>query len=150
MMTRRLAAAAILAGCPVVAQATENPWTGTWKLAPARSSPGAVGAAPTYVLAITPDRQIRWEIPAIGEVVTGHVDGQPMVVHRSRPTPGLTLSVSSNDPALPHELVYKTEKDGRQTGGGTMTLIEGGKAWVDVSWVTGREDFGGELVYVRD
>lgn len=142
-------AAAILAFYPMAAQATESPWTGTWKLDPARSSPEADGAPAAYVLAITADRKIRWEIPSIGEVVTGYVDGQPMVVHRTKPTPGLTLSVSSSDPALPHELAYKVAKNGRQLGGGRMILIEGGKAWVDISWATGKEEYGAELVYVR-
>lgn len=142
-------AAAILAFYPMAAHATESPWTGTWKLAPARSSPGADGAPPVYVLAITADRRIRWEISSIGEVVTGHIDGQPMVVHRTKPTPGLTLSVSSSDPALPHELAYKVEKNGTQLGGGRMILIEGGKAWVDISWAAGKEEYGAELVYVR-
>ena len=133
---------------PIAAHAADNPWNGSWKLDPARSSPGG-GGAPGYRFLLGPDNSIRWEIPELGEVVTGHVDGRPMQIHRTKPTPGLTLSVSPGASGGPPILNYAVARNGIQLGGGTMTLIEGGKAWVDVSWGGTHPEDGGELVYIR-
>jgi len=76
------------------------------------------------------DGGITWEIPSLGEVVRGKTDGQPMPVHRLKPTPGLTLSVKAEGPTV---LLYTVARDGKPPGEGRMTLVEDGKAWVDIS-----------------
>ncbi len=127
--------------------AAENPWNGSWTLDAARSMPGAKDqGAEGYRFTIQDDGQIRWEIPSLGEVVTGRTDGQPMVIHRAKPTPGLTLSVVSDGPRV---LLYKVAHNGKPQGEGRMTLVENGKAWVDISWPAGKPEYAGELVYVR-
>ncbi len=129
------------------ALAAESPWNGAWTLDAARSSAHAKDmAAPGYAFTITPGGAIRWEIPALKEVVTGNTDGQPMVIHRPSARPGLTLSLQPEGPLTLH---YKVARDGKPTGEGRMTLIEGGKAWVDISWQAGKQLYAGELVYVR-
>jgi hypothetical protein len=30
-----------------------------------------------------------------------------------------------------------------------MTLVDNGKAWVDISWPAGQPQYAGELVYVK-
>lgn len=140
---RRLALALLLT--PAVAAA--SPWDGTWTLDATRSSAGAAEfAAPAYRFAIMPDEHITWEIPAIGEVVRGVTDGAPMPVHRRKPVPGMTLSVRADGPWT---LRYQVAYGGKVDGEGVMRLIEGGKAWVDLSWRVDKPEDAGALVYVR-
>ncbi len=125
----------------------DNPWNGTWKLDAARSSPEAKDqAADGYRFFIQPDSQIQWEIPSLGEVVKGKLDGQPMEIHRAKPTPGLTLSVVADGPRV---LCYKVARNGKPQGEGRMTLVEKGKAWVDISWPAGKPEYAGEVVYIK-
>ncbi len=112
-----------------------------------RSTPGIKDqAADAYRFSLQPDGEIKWEIPSLGEVVTGRTDGKPMVIRRSKPTPGLTLSVQAEGPTV---LLYKVARDGKPQGEGRMTLVENGKAWVDLSWPAGQPQYAGELVYVK-
>ena len=146
-MRRLLAAAVACSSCAPAALAADDIWNGSWKLDAARSSAGAEeNAADGYVFDIQPDGRIRWEIPTLGEVVTGRVDGQPMTVRRTKERPGMTLSV---EPDGPLSLRYKVAVNGEPEGEGRMTIIEGGKAWVDISWRSGMAEYAGELVYVR-
>ncbi len=91
------------------------------------------------------DGRIRWEIPSLHEVVEGRMDGRPMPIRRSRPT-SLTLAVSAEGPRV---LVYHVARDGKPEGEGRMTLVDQGKAWVDISEPAGRPDLAGAVVYVR-
>ena len=152
-----LAAGAIAAGLLAAggagateAGATEagaSKWDGSWALDAARSTKGAAAfAAPGYVFAIMPDGRITWRIPAIGEVATGRTDGTAMAVHRTRPTPGLTLAVRADGPWTLH---YVVARNGIAEGAGLMRLVEGGRAWVDLSWRVDKPVDAGELVYVR-
>ncbi len=88
----------------------------------------------------------QWEIPSLGEVVTGKTDGVPMEIHRTKPSPGLTLSVTAEGPEV---LIYKVARNGKPEGEGRMTLVENGKAWVDISWPAGQPQYAGEVVYVK-
>jgi hypothetical protein len=125
----------------------ENPWNGTWVLDAGRSTPGIKDqAAGAYRFTLQSDGQIKWEIPSLGEVVTGKTDGVPMELHRTKPSPGLTLSVTAEGPEV---LLYKVARNGKTMGEGRMTLVENGKAWVDISWPAGQPQYAGELVYVR-
>ena len=127
--------------------AAESPWNGTWVLDASRSTPGIKDqAADGYRFTIQPDGAIKWEIPSLGEVVTGRTDGQPMEIHRTKPTPGLTLSVTAEGERV---LRYKVARDGKPEGEGRMTLVENGKAWVDISWPAGQPQYAGEVVYVK-
>ena len=137
----------LLLGAAGAARAAESPWNGTWKLDAARSTPGIEDhAADGYAFHITEDGWIRWEIPSLGEVVEGHLDGKPMDIHRSKPTPGLTLAVEAEGPYVLH---YKVARNGKPAGEGRMTLVEDGKAWVDVSWQAGLTLQAAELIYTR-
>lgn len=69
-----------------------------------------------------------------------------MPIRRSVPTPGLTLAVTAEGPLT---LLYKVTKDGRPVGEGRMTLVEDGRAWLDLSWPAGHPEQAGALVYVR-
>ena len=127
--------------------AAASGWDGAWTLDPGRSTTGAAAfAAPGYVFAITPDGRLTWRIPAIGEIVTGRTDGRPMAVHRTRPVPGMTLGVRADGPWTLH---YVVARNGVAEGAGLMRLIEGGRAWVDLSWRVDKPESAGELVYVR-
>ncbi len=129
------------------ATTTENPWNGTWVLDASRSTPGIKEqAAEGYRFTLQPDGQIKWEIPSIGEVVTGETNGVPMEVHRTKPSPGLTLSVTAEGPEV---LIYRVARNGKPVGEGRMTLVENGKAWVDISWPAGQPQYAGEVVYVK-
>lgn len=87
--------------------------------------PGAKDqVAADYRFTLGSHHEIRWEIPSLGEVVTGHTDGQPMPIHRSEPTPSLTLAITAVGPLT---LLYKVAKDGKPVGQGRMTLVEDGK-----------------------
>lgn len=123
-----------------------NPWTGTWALDLARSSAAAKeGAADAYRFTFTSDDAITWEIPSLGEVVKLHLDGKPMPIHRTVSTTGLTLAVSRGGPRT---LLYRVARNGHVEGGGSMTLVDGNSAWVDLNW-GGDPNDGAELVYVR-
>jgi hypothetical protein len=142
-----LATALFLACLTPATTPPENPWNGIWVLDAGRSTPGIKDeAAEAYRFTLQADGQIKWEIPSLGEVVTGKTDGVPMEVHRTKPTPGLTLSVTAEGPQV---LVYKVARNGKLTGEGRMTLVDNGKAWVDISWPAGQPQYAGELVYVK-
>lgn len=57
-----------------------------------------------------------------------------MEIHRTKPSPGLTLRVTAEGPEV---LIYKVARNGKPEGEGRMALVENGKAWVDISWPTG-------------
>ena len=133
-----------------------NPWNGTWKLDVARSSPAAAeaGVPQAYRFTLGPSGPaavpITWEIPELGEVVTGRTDGAPMPIRRTKPTPGLTLAVRTDGPAA---LTYTVLRNGKNTGGGRMMLVDNGRAWVDLTWPAengkDRQDLASELIYVK-
>jgi hypothetical protein len=126
---------------------SDNPWNGTWVLDSSRSTPGIKDqAADAYRLTLQTDGQIKWEIPSLGEVVTGKTDGVPMEVHRTKPSPGLTLSVTAEGSQV---LIYKVARNGKPEAEGRMTLVENGKAWVDISWPADKPQYAGEVVYVK-
>jgi hypothetical protein len=142
-----MAATLFLASLTPSATPAENPWNGTWILDASRSTPGIKDqAAEGYRFTLQPDGQIKWEIPSLGEVVTGRTDGVPMEIHRTKPSPGLTLSVIAEGPEV---LIYKVARNGKPEGEGRMTLVENGKAWVDISWPAGKPQYAGEVVYVK-
>jgi hypothetical protein len=142
-----LATTLLLASLPPATTSAENPWNGTWVLDASRSTPGIKDqAANAYRFTLQPDGQIKCEIPSLGEVVTGKTDGVPMEVHRTKPSPGLTLSVTAEGPEV---LIYKVAHDGKPKGEGRITLVENGKAWVDISWPAGQPQYAGEVVYVK-
>ncbi len=136
--------------------ASPNPWNGTWKLDVKRSSPVAAeeGVPQAYRFTLGPSGPtavpITWEIPELGEVVTGRTDGSPMPIHRTHPSPGLALGVRTDGPAA---LTYIVYKDGKNTGGGHMMLVDNGKSWVDLTWPAenghDRQDLASQLVYTR-
>lgn len=137
----------LLASITPATTSAKNPWNGTWVLDASRSTPGIKNqAANAYRFTLQPDGQIKWEIPSLGEVVTGKTDGVPMEVHRTKPSPGLTLSVTAESPEV---LIYKVARNGKPEGEGRMTLVENGKAWVDISWPAGQAQYAGEVVYVK-
>ena len=147
MLILPLAISLIAATVPATRAQTTNPWTGTWTLDPVRSSAAAKdGAADAYRFTLTPDGAITWEIPSLGEVVTGHIDGKPMPIRRAIPTPGLTLAVSRGGPRT---LLYSVLRNGHIEGGGSMTLIDDNSAWVDLTWGSDNPDDGAEIVYVK-
>jgi len=142
-----LATMLLLTSLAPAATRAENPWNGTWVLDASRSTPGIKDqAAEGYRFTLQPEGQIKWEIPSLGEVVTGNTDGVPMEVHRTKPSPGLTLSVTAEGPEV---LIYKVARNGKPQGEGRMTLVENGKAWVDISWPAGQPQYAGEVVYVK-
>ena len=150
LLLRGLASAAA-ACCPAASLAAQSPaqspWNGAWTLDAARSSPDAKeGAADGYVFHIGRDGRIRWEIPSLGEVVTGRVDGQPMPIRRPGAPAGLTLAVR---PDGPRGLRYTVAHNGTPVGEGRMTLVEDGRAWADITWQAGRPEHAQLVVYVR-
>ena len=150
--------ALLLVAMPLTAQlpprkpANPNSWNGSWRLAVKRSSPAAAepGVPQVYRFTLGPGDAayvpIRWEIPELGEVVDGITDGKPMVVHRTKPSPGLALAVRKDGPA---SLVYSVYQNGKLFGGGRMMLVDEGSAWVDLTWPDDRQDLASELVYVK-
>ena len=79
----------LLASLTPSTTSVENPWNGTWFLDVSRSTPGIKDqAADAYRFTLQPDGRIKWEIPSLGEVVTGKTDGVPMEVHRTKASPG--------------------------------------------------------------
>lgn len=139
------AATLLLASLTASIAPAASPWNGTWVLDAGRSTPRIKDqAAPAYRFALQPDGQIKWEIPSLGEVVTGKTDGAPMEIHRTKPSPGLTLSVKAEGPQV---LLYEVARNGKPVGQGRMTLVENGKAWVDISWPAGQPQYAGAVVY---
>ena len=130
-----------------------NPWNGSWKLNVQRSSPVAAqkGVPQVYRLTLgpgpSPDVPIKWEIPELGEVVTGKTNGSPMPIVRTKPSPGLRLAVRTDGVA---SLVYSVFRNGKLIGGGRMMLVDNGSAWVDLTWPENRQDLASALVYVRE
>ena len=123
-----------------------SPWDGSWRLDLGRSSAMAKqGAADGYRFKIEADGRIKWEIPSLGEVAEGRIDGRPMLVHRPTPTHGLKISVKPDGVA---SLVYTVSDEHGLQGGGRMTLVDQAKAWVDVTWGAGYP-IGYAFVYVR-
>lgn len=146
-MLKVLFGSLILATTTLPAFAGESLWNGHWVLSPARNTQEIKDqAANDYTFTIGEDGPIKWEIPSLGEVVVGRTDGQPMEIHRPGVPPGLTLSVEAEGPRV---LLYKVAKDGVPKGQGRMTLIEDGKAWVDISWPYGQPQYAGVVIYVR-
>jgi hypothetical protein len=138
---------------PKPGPADPNPWNGSWKLDVQRSSPVAAqqGVPQVYRLTLGPgpaaDVPIKWEIPELGEVVTGRTNDTPMRIVRSKPSPGLTLAVRATGVA---SLLYSIFRDGRLVGGGRMMLIDNGSAWVDLTWPADRQDLASALVYAKE
>jgi hypothetical protein len=138
---------------PPVAPANPNPWNGSWRLDVKRSSPIASeeGVPQVYRLTLGPagpsEVPIRWEIPELGEIVNGRTDGKPMDIHRTHPTPGLTLAVRTDGSRA---LSYQVFMNGKLSGGGRMMLVDAGKAWVDLTWPSDRQDLASELTYVKE
>ena len=128
--------------------ADDSPWNGSWTLDAARSTPGASEfAAPGYAFSVSSTGDITWRIPSIGEIAVGKTDGTAMTVRRRVPTPGLALSVRAEGPLLFH---YQVLKNGVAQGEGLMRIVEGGRAWVDISWRVDKPEQAGELIYTRD
>ena len=129
-----------------------NPWNGTWRLSVPRSSPVAAeaGVPGAYRFTLGPgnseDVPIKWEIPELGEVVTGRTDGKPMPIKRSSPDSGLFLEVRAESSTM---LGYVVRQKGEVVGGGQMILVDNGTAWVDITWPEDRRDLASELVYVK-
>lgn len=140
--TVSMAAAQSLPPVPVL---TESPWNGDWVLSQTRNTAEIKAAAEGYRFLLQPDGRIRWEIPSLHEVVSGRVDGQPMPIRRLQPT-ALTLAVSAEGPRV---LVYRVARNGKPEGEGRMTLVDQGRAWVDISEPVGRPDLAGAVIYVR-
>ncbi len=130
-----------------------SPWNGSWKLSVQRSSPVAaeIGVPQVYRFRLGPGPSsnvpIKWEIPELGEVVTGKTDNVPMTISRTKSTPGLKLAVHKDGRAA---LLYSVFKNGKQVGGGRMMLVDDGTAWVDLTWADDRQDLASELVYVKE
>lgn len=125
---------------------TESPWNGDWIVSqPRNAAEIRAAAADGYRFHIEADGRIRWEIPSLHEVVEGRTDGQPMAIHRLRPT-SLTLSVTAEGPRV---LRYTVSRNGKPEGEGRMTLVEQDKTWVDITGVFGRPDLTSVILYVR-
>lgn len=107
--------------------AADTAWTGTWVLDHNRPEPD--GAADAYRFTVSPDDTLVWEIPSLGEVVRGKLDGKPMPIHRTEPTPGLFIAVTADKPRV---WTYKVSKNGADSGAGRMMLAADGNSWTDV------------------
>lgn len=131
---------------PPVPVLTESPWNGDWVLSQTRNTAEIkAAAAEGYRFLPQPDGRIRWEIPSLHEVVEGRVDGEPMAIRRLQATT-LTLAVSAEGPRV---RVYHVARNGKPEGEGRMTLVDQGRAWVDISEPVGRPDLAGAVIYVR-
>ena len=130
-----------------------NPWNGSWRLNVQRSSPVAAqkGVPQVYRFMLGPGPSanvpIKWEIPELGEVVTGRTNGAPMAVARTKPSPGMTLAVRTDGIV---SLLYSVFRNGKLVGGGRMMLVDDGSAWVDLTWPDDRQDLASALVYVKE
>jgi hypothetical protein len=153
-MRKLLVAAAVALATPLAAVAAlpprpmlaESPWNGDWVLSQTRNPQEMKDAAAAgYRFHLQPGGAIRWEIPSLHEVVDGRTDGRPMAIRRQKPTP-MTLAVTAEGPYV---LRYKVARGGAPLGEGRMTLVDQGKAWVDISQPPGRPDLAGAVIYVR-
>jgi hypothetical protein len=124
----------------------KSPWNGDWVLSPTRNTNSArESAAEGYRFHISADGSIRWEIPTLHEVVEGRTNGQPMEIHR-RGANGMTLAVTTEGAWILH---YVVAKDGKPVGEGRMTIVEEGRAWVDITQPFGRPDLAHVVIYER-
>ena len=124
----------------------QSPWNGDWVLSQTRNTADIKdAAAPGYRFHLAPDGFIRWEIPTLHEIVEGHTDGTPIVIRRPQPT-GLTLAITAEGS---YALRYVLRRGGRVEADGRMTLVDQGKAWIDVTEPAGRPDLASAVVYVR-
>jgi hypothetical protein len=140
------ASVAMAQSLPPIPVLSESPWNGDWVLSQTRNTAEIkAAAAQGYRFLLKPDGRIRWEIPTLYEVVEGRVDGKPMTIQRLQPT-ALTLAVSAEGPRV---LLYHVTRNGKPEGEGRMTLVDQGKAWVDISQPVGRPDLAGVVIYVR-
>ena len=130
-----------------------NPWNGSWKIDLTRSTPGVakVGVPQVYRFSLGAGNgsvvSIKWEIPELGEVVTGLTNGKPISIQRTTATPGLTLAVLRDGSSA---LTYRVYRNGELEGGGRMMLVDNGAAWVDITWPLDRQDLASELRYVNE
>lgn len=124
----------------------ESPWNGDWVLSRTRN-PKEIreGAAEGYRFHLSADGTIRWEIPTLQEVVEGHTNGEAMTIRRPG-AEGQTLAVRVEGPFA---LRYTVFKKGKPFGEGRMTLVEGARAWVDITQPFGRPDLAHVVIYVR-
>lgn len=152
LATAGLASPSLSARSPSSKPFRANPWNGSWRLDTKRSSPAASEAGVPQVYRFTLGAgssrtvSIKWEIPELGEVVSGRTDGKPMVIHRTTPTKGLTLAVVCEGAS---SLRYRVYQSGKLVGGGRMFLVDNEQAWVDLTWPDDRQDLASELVYVK-
>ena len=145
-VTSTLASVGVAQTLPPAPALTESPWNGDWVLSQTRNTAEIkAAAADGYRFHLDPDGRIRWEIPSLHEVVEGRTDGQPMPIRRLHLTT-LTLAVSVEGPRV---LIYHVARNGKPEGEGRMTLVDQGRAWVDISEPAGRPDLAGAIVYVR-
>ncbi len=125
-------------------RAADIAWTGTWALDQTRPEPD--GAADAYRFTVSPDGTLVWEIPSLGEIVRGRLDGKPMPIHRSKPTPGLTIAVTENSPRV---WTYTVARNGTDAGAGRMALAADGKSWTDIPLDHGKPVDSLLMVYVK-
>jgi hypothetical protein len=127
--------------------AAESPWNGSWRLDVARSSPAAKeGAAAGYRFHFEADGKFRWEIPSLNEVVLGKIGGTPAAIRRDGKDTGLTLSLKAEGI---REMTYQVARHGKLLGGGRMTLVDNGTAWVDLTSAAGQPEMAHQIVYVK-
>ncbi len=143
-MLKRALAIALPVLVASTCHAADTAWTGTWALDQTRPEPD--GAADAYRFTVSPDGTLIWEIPSLGEVVRGRLDGQPMPIHRSKPTPGLTIAVTEENPRV---WTYEVSKNGTPAGAGRMALAADGKSWTDVPLDHGTQVDRLLMIYVR-
>jgi hypothetical protein len=128
----------------LLSNAAPNPWNGLWQFDKSHSSPGIEGAPSAYRFTVSADGRLRWEIPSLGEVVVGRIDGRAMPIRRATPTPGQTLAVRA---VGLREWRYEVAHNGIVDGGGQMMLVDNATAWVDLTWGSDGPGHGVELVY---
>jgi hypothetical protein len=145
-LTAALVSGATAQTLPPVPVLSESPWNGDWVLSQTRNTAEIkAAAADGYRFHVQPDGRILWEIPSLHEVVEGRIDGQPMAIRRLKPTT-LSLAVTAEGPRV---LLYHVSRNGKPEGEGRMTLVDQGRAWVDISQPAGRPDLAGVVIYVR-
>jgi hypothetical protein len=138
--------AIVPAGAAAVNRQEISPWNGEWVLSPTRNTKAVrEAAAEGYRFHISNQGSIRWEIPTIHEIVQGRIDGQPMPIVR-RGSKGMTLAVTAEGERV---LRYVVSKDGKPLGEGRMTLVEEGRAWVDITQPFGRPELAHVVIYER-
>ena len=129
-----------------LAAAAPSPWDGDWVLNAARSSPDAKeNAADGYRFHVAGGR-IRWQIPSLAEDFEVPIGGPPAAIRRKGADTGTTIAVRA---AGPTAFTYAVSRGGVVGGEGRMTLVDGGKAWVDIVWPAGKPDLASQIVYVK-